>query len=453
MIVTNDMTFFGDTDDGSHTRALSRFYDKVQPFFRGGTLQAIHIVVIKTGKIALEPPKQPEKDQHDNGHKGDDTSTDDSVRDEGADLVDVEARHYHSISIAKCIRAMKTNLATRAETECKLYHSYDKPVQPVNIVISGMDATAHPRIAFQSLQKRCLRDIVASVRALHHVTSPAPFSDAHYNRLRFDLPETIDGCQCSVALEVSYRIVPCALDLPRVTTAFFRDVEALCASKLEVVQMVPIDCLDSGLLFGVPMQVRAGLELEDDFDRYQEALALVCNLFKSMVMRQAALLLRVSEDQSSSAAADGVFHNPRRGQLFVLMADEPVGTTAPPSTATLHRYASADEILLEFEKPVVTLSLPEETKKQYEAYVENALDMIDCNAVNPLYLDATINPPQAKKRHLEKDSLSPLLTSEADNIWNDNTGVGALKSTEDERDGDGMGVDDCSTSFVTFDYE
>jgi hypothetical protein len=458
MIVTNDMTFFGDTDDGSHKRALSRFYDNVQPFFRDGTLQSIHIVVIKTGKIALAPLTEPKNDRHADGYvvrEGEISSTDDSARNECTDLVEVDARHAHGVAISKCIRAMKTQLTTRVEADLQLHctSSYDKPVRPMNIAISELDATANPRLAFQSLQERCLRDMMASVRALLFGCSPAVFSATHKNRLRFDLPETIVGSQCSIALEVSYRIVPCALDQQSLTPAFFRDLEALCMSKLEIVQLIPIDCLDAGLLFGVPIQVRAGFELCDDFDRYQEALALVSALFKSMVARQAALLLRISENQATNAPVGGVFHYPRRGQLFVLMADEPIG--APPSTATLHRYASADEILMKFEKPVETPSLPEETRKQYESYVENALDMIDCHAVNPLHLDAMTNPPLSKKRRLEESPLSPLLTSEANSIWNDNTGVGALQRTEDEEDCSGMGADadDGSALFVSFEYE
>ncbi|CAB9520347.1 expressed unknown protein [Seminavis robusta] len=460
MIVTNDVSLFCDVSEGGHKRALSRFCDRAEIFFREGAIRTIRIVVANTGRIAIALPKEkigssPKSEAEQNAISfdvddvddvdGDDDQDNDelgSQQQEPQQLTDLEqraaeyqARRTHELSMAGCIRAMESLLNKRSEIDyekLKVGSNNKKPVLPVDIAVSTIDATTSTRLAFKTLQRSCLRDIVDSTMA---ITLSNSASSAPKTRIHLALPETIDGMQSSVALEVTHKLIPFPLDRPSVTGGFFHDLQELCSSELSLVQLIPLALVDASLLFGVPMHVRAGTE--DDIDRYHEVCELVKNLFSYMQKRQVAMLLRSSGPPESNAP--GIFHNPQRGQLFLLAAEEPVGSNAKPSTGSLFRYASADELLLETQKPLDTsLVLPDEVRAQYESYVENALDMLDCCAVNPLYLEASRSPPLRKKRRVsieeppaEKTTLS---VAEADKIWNDSTGVGALKSPSDDDD-------------------
>jgi hypothetical protein len=140
------------------------------------------------------------------------------------------------------------------------------------------------------------------------------------------------------------------------------------------------------------------------------------------------------------------------------MAEEVVAGDSPPMTGTLFRYASAEEMLLERDKPLINnmdMSLPEE---EYESYVDNALDILECNAVNPLYLDATATPhPTARTNG---SSNSPCPSSAEDPRWTDNIGIGALASvtapTEasplDDKETMHIDDDEDEDNFFAFEY-
>jgi len=162
---------------------------------------------------------------------------------------------------------------------------------------------------------------------------------------------------------------------------------------------------------------------------------LVHSLLRSLQEKQEAMLLRVSgrkdQSQGSSDCASkqddpnkrgsnrGVFYNPKRGQMFLLTAEE-VDGRFPPSTGILHRYVSADELLLEYENPFMAskVNVPNDVVEMCETYVENVMDAVPSGPVNPLFLDAldvTATQPLAAleathvsgKRKEDTDSFSP----------------------------------------------
>jgi hypothetical protein len=162
-----------------------------------------------------------------------------------------------------------------------------------------------------------------------------------YRRICFDLPETLDGTQCSVSLDVMYKTMPFRLD-SNVAKGLTRDLKLLSESKLEVLQLVPISLVDSSLIHGVVMGVRAGLET--DLDRHNETALLVRSLFRHLSSKACALLLR--SEGPSNIESDGLFHC--NGQSFLLIAEElpaPLKTKAAPNSGVLYRYAaSADQL-------------------------------------------------------------------------------------------------------------
>ena len=490
LLVSNDVSLFCDTNEASHKRATSRFWDLVKPFFQDSTLRSIQIVVVKTGTVALaKPPEEydmnhvPTKTYKSPGTASDEREDDDDDRmevdDDEAKMPskeskqaeeESEARSMHEILIAKCTRTLQALLISRSEEAYKTNRSYaaiGNPIAPVEISFTMVDATVHPRLGFKSLFRRCLRDIVSSIMAFHAMAetgdSVGQLSSANSNCIHLELPETLDGTQCSISLEVSYKTLPFSLDRSVVTKGFFSDLNELVQSKMEIVQLVPISCVDASLLFGVPMRVRAGLE--GDLEQYQEALVLVQSLFRLMQQKEVAMLLRVQDevdDESTNKnAVETIFHNTKKSQTFLLMAEEKVAGDCPPSTGILFRYASAEELLLEQAKPLshVNISLPEEVTKQYESYVDNALDLFECSALNPLYLDAMMTPDNNKRLNTKNKFPTSYCDNEEDDLWNDDVGIGALAIKQGVNDIVGKDPknamdldDDNDDNFCLFDY-
>lgn len=449
-VVTHDVALFCDVRDGSHQRGFGRFWDMVKPFFEDGAIGKIDVVVAKTGVVAMAQPSQPQNGVVDRelAEEGENQSEQSTFVDDHEN--EKEARNAHELSMAKCVRVLRSQTMSKAASD-ERYYSH-KTVTTVEIAISMMDATDPARrLSFKSLMRRRLRDIVASISTSILQTN----GRNKPNGILLNFPETIDGIQRSVALDIRYKIAPFALDRPVTCNGFFSDLTELSNSNLELVRQVPLASVDASLLYGIPMEVRTGFI--DDIQQYQESLVLVRSIFRTLQQRQVGLLLRIAdpeEDDEPSAAEDtreeggsnrGIFHNSRRGQTFLLMANEPPRGIAP-TTGVLFRLASADEFLLEAENPRRTTdpsSVPKEVVEQYETYIENAIDLLDSGAVNPLYLDAVANPFPSSCR---QKSTSTAIPADKENRWNDDTGVGALQAN-------GLDSDDSDSGCIAFDYD
>lgn len=458
-IVTHDVALFCDARDASHQRGLGRFWDQIKPFFQDGTVGKLHVVIAKTGVIATAKQVGSEDDAILTDAA--DAAIDTEATKDTEKATDAEARDSHEVSIDNCVRTMRSQCVSKAETDARF--NGHKPIPPVEIAISMMDAKAPVRrLGFKSLSRRCLRDIVDSTsafvfqsKAAAAITGTVATVTPKHNGIVLQLPETIDGTQSSITLDVRYRMVPFALDRPVTSNGFFWDLQAISGSALELVQQVPLACVDANLIYGVPMEVRAGFL--DDIQQYQEALVLVRSVFRRLQQKQVGLLLRTTdpdEDEDEGEVSNkGIFHNNRRGQMFLLTANETVGV-AHSSSGTLFRLASADEFLLEAENPrsqLDTSAVPEDLKEQCETYVENALDLLDCKPVNPLYLDAVANPVSASSPHetLSTSSYTPM-SKDRDSRWNDDTGVGALVATGEADDILSL---DSDNNCVAFEYD
>ena len=197
--------------------------------------------------------------------------------------------------------------------------------------------------------------------------------------LAIDLPETGDGTQCQLLLEMKYNL--CATSLQNQTTwgDLAQDMHVLSSSlPLQVQQLVPYSSLDASLLFGVPIRLTVGTQTQDWHD-YQTMQVLFKSLLRFLQERDTVLLLQVPD-----STAGGVWLG-RPGQTLVLMAREVRGTNANPQSALLWGYANASQCLLEEEgMPNSGSLLDEETTEQLAGYVEASLEHVVCGPYNPL---------------------------------------------------------------------
>jgi hypothetical protein len=74
------------------------------------------------------------------------------------------------------------------------------------------------------------------------------------NRISLDLPETLDGSQCTISFDIMYQVCPVSLTSPRMDD-LVADLEALASSGLEVVQRIPLSSLDARYAFVVDMLI------------------------------------------------------------------------------------------------------------------------------------------------------------------------------------------------------
>ena len=335
-IVTTDIALFCDTSVESHVKALDSFVATVSPCH----LESVHIIVAMTASIGLLDASNMTDVQH---------------------HCDAEAHsnalQKHKDASNHCIDAIQAKLD---ELECAI--GVGAGLGPPSFSISIIECSP---IGFSSFSRQWIRE------ALLNCTT---------GRLCFDLPETCEGTQCSVSLEISYQTFPFSINSTQ-ATMLLNDLRAM--SKLDVLQLVPLSSIDASLLFGIPMTVRAGLE--SDYEQFQETNALARSLFKLLQEREYALLLQApglskTEGMFSSCSSSVV-------QLYVLMAQEPPKSLGDsPCSGLLFRFAHADNLLCEANgsSGLGLVDRNEALEAQYTDYIDAALTTLECSPFNPL---------------------------------------------------------------------
>ena len=400
-MMTNDVSFLSDTNETSHKRGVKTFWERLKPKFQNGKLGNLQIVMISTGTVVLTVDSEvfeTDKDEHPAFESG--TPRENGPEEAAASNV-VALASKRAIHLARCAGVIRTQIEALGEADFKANRSYllydSKTIPAVNMTLSSIDNNS---VGFKSLLRKWSRDKMPG-----------------YRRICFDLPETLDGTQCSVSLDVMYKTMPFRLD-SNVAKGLTGDLKLLSESRLEVLQLVPISLVDSSLIHGVVMGVRAGLET--DLDRHNETALLVRSLFRHLSLKDCALLLR--SEGPSNIEPDGLFHC--NGQSFLLMAEElpaPLKTKAAPNSGVLYRYASADQLLQEAIPTDIISDLEDDMANQYSEFVENSLDCLDCYGINPLHLEAKRPRSIANKSMME----TALTASVHDVDWTDAAGVGS----------------------------
>ena len=234
-------------------------------------------------------------------------------------------------------------------------------------------------------------------------------------KLQFELPETIDGTMCSISLDLQYTILPDRLDSPS-TMKLVQDMQllsSLTANSVEVLQTVPLQSVDSSLIYGVPMYARPGLE--HDLFQYNQMKILVRQLLKYLSENDVALVLRIrhglhKDDQKRSVTSRS--RNRLNDQLFLLTSQVAVQKQSihmntetcmqsssafeiepdrhrkgePPCNGILYRYATKDQIL-HFGNEESNSKQEEDANSaevsEYADYIERSMDMLTCTGLNP----------------------------------------------------------------------
>jgi hypothetical protein len=280
-------------------------------------------------------------------------------------------------------------------------------------------------IRFQALLREWIRAVVSTASGAGGTSS----------KISFDLPETLDGSQCSCSLDLVPSLLPHRVDSIE-AAKLMMDLKALSFAELEVVQVVPISSVDGSLLYGVPMSATAAMD--SDLFRYKEMKVLTRQLFRYMATKDVALALRCvgtkSCDKENESALDAGLDSTNasanisieEGQIFLLMAEHPAeptgqslsptsssGSGEAPARGVLYRYATSDHLVHDLVTVDDCDSEDEETNEQYFEYVEQSLQMVDSAMLNPILVSSKAIPKK-KKDPLSLDDLLSADMSDAD---------------------------------------
>lgn len=453
-IISNDVSLFTDTDSDSHQRAISRFWARVRVAFNNNIIRSVNIVVFETGVSGLE-------------------------------LTNKNARNTaevptHQFKVAQCVRTIQKHVSMLSDKEYANNGGHlSRQGMPMNVEIEFLGF--HP-IMFQSLIRKWTTSIMSPVSG--------------GGRIHFDLPETMDGTQCSVTLDLSYIILPHRVD-SELTLGLVNDIKHLGTSFVEVVQLVPLCSVDLSFIYGVPMRAKAGLE--GDLLQYKEMQILVQQLWKYLGSNDLALVLRSTNDVGTEFDRPKSFGYHNNHQLFLLIAEKvaedtshtneettgmtsssshPDASTAAQSSenGVLYRYVSqADCILQQSPQNSIALGAAKddgsncddfnEQTQVYSDYLRRSLEFLDTAELNPFLTDNPYRSPNENKeselspqvdeaqqnsdnRELSQIDANNDFALSYENTWIEDSGVGLQEIVAEKTTGEGE--DDISSRFESF---
>jgi len=442
-IFTNDVALFSDTAVDSHKRALGRFWDTIRGSFQNGSVGSVQIAIYETGAAALVAGRKDKTSKH---AKGADVSSsegeiydDDGGGDDAMEIKDAAEQERenevaatdealtHRLRVKQCIALLQREIQSLQERDRR------RSATPICVELQIIESP----IKFQAL----LRDWI------HAVVSPA--SSTGGGKVSFNLPETLDGSQCAIALDLAPSLLPYRLDSID-AAKLMMDINSLSFAELEVVQVVPISSVDGSLLHGVPMSATAAMD--SDLFRYKEMKVLARQLFRYMALKDVALALRCVgigrlDDKENELAVDASLDSKsaaatvEEGQIFLLMAEhlaEPTEQPLSPANLSssvaslrgiLYRYATSDHLIRDHEiVDALDDDSVDDTAEQYFEYVEQSLQMLDSTILNPILLPSTT----IVKIKEDTDAPDEFLSSDTSDA--DSTAEAMNKSREDGDD-------------------
>ncbi len=425
-IVSNDVAFFTDTNIDSHKRALTRVWERLRSKFQSNLIRCVSVLIFESKIAALDQPNANATVDTCSSNNTLSTTPNDSktsscstvnVSSSGAssnDGVDstgssgssnpkttsyssnhqIDPATPHPFKVAYCVREIQKHIVKLSEKEYK--HKERRDVEntrdrmPMNIQLELHDF--HP-ILFTSILQKWSRDVLYL----------APSRNC---RVCFELPETFDGTQSAVTLDLSYSILPYRLDSP-LTISLLEDLKSLNESFVEVVQLVPLDSVDLSLIHGTPLCARAGME--DNLDQYKDMQVLVRALLNYLGSNDVALVLRSSNYDSKHG--DDLIQNVTNTRLFLLMAQvdheedrmDQEGEERPRTSPSIknksksqykanghgmlyHYVDKAEHIMIEERNQNDVGNCADQDDEMFSfssEYIENSLGMLDCAELNP----------------------------------------------------------------------
>jgi hypothetical protein len=360
-LLTNDVSFFTDTKIDSHKRGLNRLWERIRQKFQASLIRSVQIIVFETGVVPLGQNPEIENPLPSNS---------------SSPVVP------HKFKLAQCIGALISRIGFLSDKEFRLTDpDASARGMPMSLNLEVMECH---NILFRSLVQNWTRDSLKSS-----------------SRIRFDLPETLEGAQCSVSFDLEYATFPHKLNSP-MARGLMVDIQLLSDSFFEVVQLVPLDHVDLSLIYGIPIVAKAGLE--EDLNQYKEMQVIVHQLAHYLSCNDLALVLRSTSKTlgSKKRLESHIFHS--TPQLFLLMAEVEMRSSSqvPEHNAILYRYISRAEWVLEATKGERydyedTSKLQEEDNKNtiYSEYVRDSLELVERGEINPFLLHNPIKDEDA----------------------------------------------------------
>jgi len=342
-IITNDVALFTDTNIDAHKRAVTRLWDRLREKFDSGKMSSLHIIVFQTGVDALHP-----------------TSSVDSTMEgvefsASSDPLDIPHR-LQVVHVAKIIHNHISDLLLK---EYKRKDG-DKQGSPMDVSFEMKDL--HP-IRVQSIVRDWKKGVVASSSCTGSIS--------------FDLPETVDGTQCMVKLDLSYSILPYPL-ISSATEVLIQNLKMMKNAYFEVIQLVPLDTLDLSLVYGVPLVAKAALD--GDLEQFREMQKIVRELMTYLQKKDAALALRCINEGKDLLSSSHSQH-----QVFIVMAQRNEEQTGSEQ-GMIYQYVSAGHHILDHK----IQSGSDEVSHEYRDLIGSSLDFLDHKMLNPYEDDTQI---------------------------------------------------------------
>lgn len=472
-ILTSDVSFLCDTKQDCHKRGLNRLWERVRPLFENNSIRTVEICCAETGLVVLSNANA---DKKDNGKANDDDDNKKSSTNDGENdtiVVDENAgneengkngntnagekkqgedeqnepllepdgddsQSNHNAASVKCIQGIKLGLSTRAEADYKKTRSMEDPPPSVSVAFSTFSCD---RLGYHTLVQKWLNELLALT--------------CEKGIVSFELPENVDGMQCALSFEATYKVFPFRVDSIQASMAM-TDLRLLSQSKFEVLKLIPLSCVDGSLLFGTPMEVCAKLELENDLAQYTEMKALVGLTLQYLNEKDVALVLRATDTEPTSTEPSLQHQD---GQTFLLMAKDVPTLLNPsqrqsktvgdfPSSGMLMRYAIAEQLLDSTSTMPATIE-GYEPMAELGDFLSSSMDSVETSSSN-LLVDYALMKNASESPTSTDDQTQPTVASQESDTsmsdedvqWMDKEGVGSRVAQAEDRDDDDRPMDD-----------
>jgi len=321
-IFTHDFSLLTDKDVNAHLQGVEDFCHQVQLYQQQGMVKSLTITVIES-----------------------------RLHNEAVSLQATDGIIWHRQFKIQAVQIF-TQIKKKIDSLSK-YLSFD-------LVLSAMEC---PAIEFQSLVRQWLRKEIGTFR------------------ISFDLPETADGCSCSISLVLVYKVLEESL-MSQQTQRLIQQARAFEHSVFEVVQLIANDEVDASLIYGNALLARAASH--EDTEKDHEMGLVASQLWKWLAKSDVSILLR------TSTKAEYFLLISEFGTVSSCLERNEMGyKESVQQSGVLFRYAANEQLLQDngVAKPPSSNETQDisvnEANAQYYEYLDKVLGSLPCSAFNP----------------------------------------------------------------------
>ena len=295
-LLTNSIAFASDSSLPHHTDALTKFWNRIRPYFHKNQVACIELVVLDTETLYIVDGDKGTAMPKDNVFAGnnEDVIMEDFERpldsDNNHDIQNKEMKPQSVTDVL--VEGLQLHIQALANADYKVDRSREHAITPVDLQLKTYKMSSSNLITTVGHQWLVrLVDLTSGSLNVARVK----------NCITLELPETVDGTQCNISLQVRYRLMPCSH--AEMVTRLREDLNRLATCQLEVVQCVPVSCIDPNLIFGVPLEVLPAWEPHQNEAQFHESKMLVHVLLQELRQQDDALLLRVKKPIKQGAVS------------------------------------------------------------------------------------------------------------------------------------------------------